>query len=249
MKIWAARLSEPFTKTSGANGSARANPLNSRWSSLRWVLLPTTPLTMTSTPISSAWSRRLVNASVQSAPRRSTENDKALVILGAASSGGVVVLKGTDPIRLRQPCAPHKVPVPVLALLALVDRVEEVAARTDDTPVPYRAQVRDRDLLIGGFGQEEVADRGACRLRELFDLLQRGDPIASYPVPQLREPPGESIRIKARTLEGPHVQRRFDLDSDSHVSDPAIRFVFGSLDSSRITILGQTRPPKPSQSM
>jgi hypothetical protein len=50
VNICAAFVSEPLMNTSGARGSASANPRNSSGSSLRRLLLPTTPLTITMTP-------------------------------------------------------------------------------------------------------------------------------------------------------------------------------------------------------
>ena len=65
VNICAALLSPPFRNTSGARPSASAKPRNSATSSLRWLLLPTTELTITITPASSACAINWRRASVQ----------------------------------------------------------------------------------------------------------------------------------------------------------------------------------------
>lgn len=89
VKIWAALLSAPLIKTRGASGSARAKPRNSSGFSFRRVLLPTTPLTITRTPASSADSDNNENAALQLEPRSPTANPNASRMYATAWSVGV----------------------------------------------------------------------------------------------------------------------------------------------------------------
>ena len=76
VNICAALVSFPLMKISGAVGSARAKPRNSCGSRLRRLLLPTTPLTMTSTPSASACPINRLDASVQVGIRRRSATSK-----------------------------------------------------------------------------------------------------------------------------------------------------------------------------
>ena len=80
------RHSWPFPDPVEVEGSTNAKPRNSSGSSLRWVFDPTTPLTITSTPTSSACSRSRAKASPQLEPRSSTLNDSTSRISAAASA-------------------------------------------------------------------------------------------------------------------------------------------------------------------
>ena len=64
--------------------------------------------------------------------------------------------------------------VPVLPLLADVDRVEQVGARARDGPVTNSAEVRDWHSLDGWFRQQEKANRSMGGPCEVFELFQRG---------------------------------------------------------------------------
>ena len=65
VNICAARPSAAFRKISGAYWSVSTKPRNSSGSSLRWLLLPTTPLLTTTMPTASARARKARRASVQ----------------------------------------------------------------------------------------------------------------------------------------------------------------------------------------
>ena len=64
------------------------------------------------------------------------------------------------------------VAVPVLSLLALVDGVQEVRTRTNDRPTADGSKIGNGDLVFWRRLQEEVADRGPGRSREILQLLQ-----------------------------------------------------------------------------
>ena len=65
-------------------------------------------------------------------------------------------------------------------------------------------------------GQEEIAHRRASRPSKLFELLQRGRVLTALPLLKLRELVVEFVRAKARPLCSPGVERRCNVNSDSH---------------------------------
>ena len=57
-----------------------------------------------------------------------------------------------------------ELPVPVLALLAMVNGVEQVRARAGHARVTHRPVVRNGHLLAGRHRKEQIADRCVGRL-------------------------------------------------------------------------------------
>ena len=66
-------------------------------------------------------------------------------------------------------------PIPVLALLALINRVEQVGARPWNTRVSHRPEIRYGHLFFGGFVEEEEADRRMCGAGESSSCFKVGD--------------------------------------------------------------------------
>ena len=151
----------PVDEHQGARSSARANPRNSSGSSLRWLLLPTTPVTMTKTPAASARSMNKRRASVQVGDRRRSPDRKTRPAAWRRQRSRRRSATLAEPTNGRgvSPRTAGVVAVPLLALFAEIDGVQQVGARMADTTAPNRAQVRNRDSLDGRFLQEQVAHR------------------------------------------------------------------------------------------
>ena len=67
---------------------------------------------------------------------------------------------------------PGIVAIPVLPLLALVDRVQQIGASVPDLGVTDRAKIGDRKRLLRRRRQEQIANRSVCRRRELLQLFE-----------------------------------------------------------------------------
>lgn len=104
----------------------------------------------------------------------------------------------------------QRLAVPLLALLAGVDRVEQVRAWLGDLGCGERAEVGDRDILDWWRLQEQVADRRVRRACERFDLLQRRQHRALLPRRQLGQAAGQGRLRDPGPLPGPSEQLRFD---------------------------------------
>ena len=82
-------------------------------------------------------------------------------------------------------------------------------ARRRSTSSTYAAwNAFDRRLL-----QEQEADRCERRLREAFELLERGADLAALPRPDPRKPRRERVHAQAGALARPAQQGRIDLDA------------------------------------
>ena len=64
------------------------------------------------------------------------------------------------------------IPIPVLTLLALIHRIEEIWARPAHLDVTYRPEVRNRQLLRRRLRQEQIPNRRVGRVRKFFKLLE-----------------------------------------------------------------------------
>ena len=80
------------------------------------------------------------------------------------------------------------VPVPVLALLTLIHRVEQIGTCLTELDVADGPKVGDRQRLFGRLRQEEVADGRVCRLGESLQLFERRELRSFFPLKQCREP-------------------------------------------------------------
>jgi hypothetical protein len=118
---------------------------------------------------------------------------------------------------VREPCRPDQpkrlpthrpdeVAKPFLALLAEVDRVEEVRARAGAARGGDGAEVRDRHALDRRLAQGEIADRREGRIGELLELLERRLRLTPLPCCEFRELPGEIWGASPGTLPRPAQQ-------------------------------------------
>ena len=117
------------------------------------------------------------------------------------------------------PVQARVVAVPVLPLLALVDRVQEVWARPADLGVPDCAEVRDRERLFRWCLQEQVADRRVRRRGELLQLLERRLLLAVLPGRERRKAREEVLGGQSRALSCPGEHLRTDGDPYRHGPD------------------------------
>ena len=146
VNIWATFVSAPLTKTRGASASESTKPRNSSGSNLRWVLLSTTPLTITRTPRSSALSMNWRRASLHVAsPRRcSTSKPRASRRRAPANETSSRSVQAPDELQRRFPRSASLISVPILALLTQVERVQQIRRRpanlhvSDGTEITYR---------------------------------------------------------------------------------------------------------------
>src|SRR5712692_6708656 len=105
----------------------------------------------------------------------------------------------------------REVAIPLLALLADVDGIEQVGAWPFDVPIADGAEVRNRHLFDGWLLQEEETDRRVCDLGERLQLPQRRVCVTALPVGQLREALRQRREVESGTLARPAQQLRLDL--------------------------------------
>ena len=109
-----------------------------------------------------------------------------------------------------------EIPVPVLALLAKIDRVEEVHAGAADRPIANGAKVRDRDLFLQRLRKEKGTNRRSGDLGELFQLLERGLLVSTFPFSVRGKALHQCSRLDACPFPGPAQKLRFDVDTQDH---------------------------------
>ena len=107
-------------------------------------------------------------------------------------------------------------PVPLLPVLAQVDRVEQIPRRLRDAVVPDGPHIGDRQGLVGGLRQEQLPERSVRRPGEVLDLPQRRPARAPDPLIQVRHAALGSLLVPARPVHRPLQQRRRHLDSNRH---------------------------------
>ena len=105
-------------------------------------------------------------------------------------------LRGADERKRLFAHGPDEVAIPLLALLADVDRVQKVRAGMPDVRVAQRAEVRDRDALDRRLLQEQETDGRVGGPGEALELLQRGSGLAALPGLKVRE-----CRVSVPTLK------------------------------------------------
>src|SRR5262245_56119904 len=89
--------------------------------------------------------RALSDVEADGIPDRGCRRDDILTLLNRADERQIVVAR-----------CPREASVPVLPLLAYVDRFEEVGAWGFGYKTSDRSEIRDRDSLVWRFRQEEV---------------------------------------------------------------------------------------------
>src|SRR5579875_987637 len=117
-----------------------------------------------------------------------------------------------------------EVPVPLLSLLTLEDRVEEVGARAGHPGVAHRPVVGDRNLFLGWLREEQEADRRVRRTGEVFELLERRSPLSAIPLGELGELASQVVDAQSSSLACPCEQPRLNGSahrSGHHVTVPS----------------------------
>src|SRR6185437_785077 len=103
--------------------------------------------------------------------------------------------------------------VPVLSLLAGIDRIEQVGTGPRDRPIGHRAEIRDRQRFVRRHWQEEIAHRRMGRTRKTFQLPQRGLHLARFPSLKPGKPCRHVNMIQPGAITRPAEQVRTDSDS------------------------------------
>jgi hypothetical protein len=126
--------------------------------------------------------------------------------------------QGSDERESRLAGGAREVSVPLLALLADVDGVEQIGAGELDRGAAQGPKVRDGQRLFGGLGQEEEADGRVGGRGELLELFQGGLRFTGDPFGELGEALGELLQVPAGAVDRPGEELRIDLDSHHHIS-------------------------------
>ena len=108
---------------------------------------------------------------------------------------------------------PRVVPIPLLPLLAGVDRLQQIWAGVPDVDVADGPEVGDRNALLGRLLEEEVADGRVRRLGELLQLPEGRHRLPALPELDPREPASEAVDAPAGPLAGPAKHARLDVDA------------------------------------
>ena len=118
---------------------------------------------------------------------------------------------GSSPVHLREG------PVPLLALLALEDRVEQIRTRPRNTGVTHRAEVGDRHLLLGRYARG-TGNRSACESRGRSPrAVSESATSAPAPIRRAWGSGGARLgRVDARALYRPRKQLGFHFRTHDH---------------------------------
>ncbi len=108
------------------------------------------------------------------------------------------------------------VPVPLLALLTHVDRVEQISARPSQRRVANRAEIRQRDRLNRRFREQQHADRRVRCRSEILRLLQRRRQLTALPRPDLRETLLQTVTRNTRPIDRPRQHSRLNRNAHPH---------------------------------
>lgn len=100
--------------------------------------------------------------------------------------------------------------VPVLALLAEINGVQQVGAGAGDLLAADGAEIGDRQGLFRWLGQKEIPDRGAGGRGEALKRLQRRLDAPPLPFIEPAEPCSEGGRIAPGTINRPPDKLGFD---------------------------------------
>ena len=111
------------------------------------------------------------------------------------------------------PLGAGELPVPVLALLAEIDRVEEVQAGPADRRAADGAEIGDRERFVGRLGREEISDPGVHGLREFLELFESRANIAALPLAVSGEFADQRVHAYPGALAAPAQHLRFDIDA------------------------------------
>ena len=109
--------------------------------------------------------------------------------------------------------------IPLLSLLAEIDRVEQVGTRSG-TPCPrHRSEVGNGHRLIGRFAQHQVPDRRSRGPCERLQLFQGWLGLPLLPLTQARETLMQVVQGLLRALDRPREHGRLDIHTDGHNQD------------------------------
>ena len=155
--------------------------------------------------------RRSASVQVGIWRRSSMSKPSAVRMRAAAASTFSVSATESDERQRVFALGSREIAVPLLALLADVDGIEQIGARPFDVPVADGAEVRNRHLLDRRLRQEQEPDRRVRGLGELLQLLQRRACVTALPVGKLREALRQRREVEPGTLARPAQQLRLDL--------------------------------------
>ena len=115
------------------------------------------------------------------------------------------------------PHYPHRQAV-TLPALHVVQRVDEIRARTFGSSVVLGAEVGDIQFLDWRFGEEKIAKWRHCPLGEVFKLLERRLPLAALPIAQLGKSGLQFLKRQPGAMDRPANQFRFHGNGFGHNS-------------------------------
>ena len=95
------------------------------------------------------------------------------------------------------------VAVPILPLLAQIQRVQQGAAGLAQFLVAQGAEIGHRQSKLWRLGQKEIADGGVGQPREVFQLLERGLGLAGQPQGPLAKARRQIFVVQTRPLRRP----------------------------------------------
>ena len=101
---------------------------------------------------------------------------------------------------------PGEIAIPLLTLLADIDRVEQVRTRPVDSDTGEGAEVRDRQAFDRRLREKQVAHWCVGRLCELLHLLQRRVPLPPFPCLELGNPTSQRLKGESGPLARPSKQ-------------------------------------------
>ncbi|MFH0903000.1 MAG: hypothetical protein V2A73_20415 [Pseudomonadota bacterium] len=123
---------------------------------------------------------------------------------------------------------PGEVAIPLLTLLADIDRFEQVGARAVEILGRHRAEVGDGDVFLGRLREEEVPDWCVRGLGKALELLEGRLGLAARPGIEVRKARGERGNASSGALACPAQQLGFHLDANGHAAAPPETSAFGS---------------------
>src|SRR5690606_5761722 len=95
------------------------------------------------------------------------------------------------------------VAVPVLPLLAQIQRVQQRTARLAQFLIAQGSKIRHRQSQRGRRGQKKIADGGVGQAREVFQLLERGLGLTGQPQGPLAKARRQIFVVQPCALCGP----------------------------------------------
>ena len=125
----------------------------------------------------------------------------------------VLEVGGANDVKRRLVHGHREVAIPVLALVAQIDGLQQIRAWMVHVDVSDGAEVRDRHPFDRRFREKQESHRRTGRLRKRLDLLESGLYLAPFPRFKPREATRQGIGIVARALARPAEQRGLDGDA------------------------------------